>query len=128
MHQDWKTPIDEVVDETIQACPMDYRRDLYKNIVLSGGSTLFDGFDKKLQTLVKRRVDARMGAYAKISGKPAADLDVGVHQNMVQRYAVWFGGSVLGADASFPAICHSKADYEEHGPSICRYNPVFANM
>jgi actin-related protein len=31
---------------------MDYRRRLYKNIVLSGGSTLFDGFDKKLQKLV----------------------------------------------------------------------------
>jgi len=27
---------------------MDYRRRLYKNIVLSGGSTLFDGFDEKL--------------------------------------------------------------------------------
>lgn len=69
VHQDWKTPIDEVVDETIQACPMDYRRDLYKNIVLSGGSTLFDGFDKKLTGLVQKRVNDRMDAYAKISGR-----------------------------------------------------------
>ena len=77
---------------------MDYRRDLYKNIVLSGGSTLFDGFDKKLTGLVQKRVNDRMEAYSKISGKPASQIEVGVHQNMVQRYAVWFGGSVLGAD------------------------------
>jgi actin-related protein 3 len=44
IHQDWKTPLDEVIDDAIQSCPMDYRRQLYKNIVLSGGSTLFTGF------------------------------------------------------------------------------------
>jgi len=52
IHQDWRTPLDEVIDNAIQSCPMDYRRQLYKNIVLSGGSTLFDGFDKKLNKLV----------------------------------------------------------------------------
>ena len=105
---------------------MDYRRDLYKNIVLSGGSTLFDGFSQKLQKLIQKRVDDRLSAYQQISGNQIKGIDVGVHQNMVQRYAVWFGGSVLGADEAFPKICHSKADYEEHGPSICRHNPVFA--
>lgn len=44
IHQDWRTPLDEIVDNTVQSCPMDYRRDLYKNIVLSGGSTLFENF------------------------------------------------------------------------------------
>jgi len=44
---------------------------------------------------------------------------------MVQRYAVWFGGSVLGSTEHFPKICHSREDYMERGPSICRHNPVF---
>lgn len=52
IHQDWKTPLDEIIDNSIQACPMDYRRRLYKNIVLSGGSTLFENFDQKLNKLV----------------------------------------------------------------------------
>jgi len=52
IHQDWKTPLDEVCDDAIQSCPMDYRRKLYSNIVLSGGSTLFEGFDTKLNKLV----------------------------------------------------------------------------
>ena len=67
IHPDWRTPLDEVVDNAIQSCPIDYRRRLYQNIVLSGGSTLFDGFDKKLNTLIKHRVDARLDGYEKIT-------------------------------------------------------------
>lgn len=62
-HNDFRTPLDEIIDKSIQSCPMDYRRKLYKNITLSGGSTLFDGFDKKLNKLVQQRVDARLEAY-----------------------------------------------------------------
>ena len=34
-------PISETVDTVVQNCPIDVRRGLYKNIVLSGGSTMF---------------------------------------------------------------------------------------
>ena len=68
VHADWRTPLDEVIDDAIQSCPMDYRRRLYKNIVLSGGSTLFEGFDKKLNKLVHRRVSDRLEAYEKRVG------------------------------------------------------------
>ena len=27
-----------------------------------------------------------------------------------------------------PQVCHTKADYDEHGASICRHNPVFGTM
>ena len=47
---------------------MDYRRRLYQNIVLSGGSTLFDGFDVKLGKLVQSRVNNRLNAYKNITG------------------------------------------------------------
>ena len=47
-----------------------------------------------------------------------------VTKNMVQRCAVWFGGSVLGSKDYFPQVCHSRADYAEHGPSICRHNAI----
>jgi len=55
---------------------MDYRRQLYKNIVLSGGSTLFDGFDKKLNKLVQKRVDTRLEAYGKLIGKNPQPIEV----------------------------------------------------
>lgn len=79
IHQDWRTPLDEVIDNAIQSCPMDYRRTLYKNIVLSGGSTLFDGFDKRLNKLVQKRVDNRMEAYFKMSNAKASPIEVNVH-------------------------------------------------
>jgi actin-related protein 3 len=59
-------------------CPMDYRRRLYKNIVLSGGSTLFDGFDQKLTKLVQKRVDTRLDGYQKIIGKKPTPIEVNV--------------------------------------------------
>jgi actin-related protein 3 len=125
IHQDWRSPLDEIVDNAIQSCPIDTRRKLYENIVLSGGSTLFKDFDKRLNYGIQTRVDDRLREYEKITGQAPKPIKVTVSQNMVQRYAVWFGGSVLGSSEHFPKICHSREDYMERGPSICRHNPVF---
>ena len=76
--------------------------------MLSGGSTLFDGFSNRLQKNIQNRVDARIEGYMKKSGAQIQGIEVGVHQNMVQRFAVWFGGSVLGANPNFPRLCKSK--------------------
>ena len=38
---DFTVPISATVDSVVQNCPIDNRRGLYKNIVLSGGSTMF---------------------------------------------------------------------------------------
>ena len=48
IHKDWTKPLGEVVDDAVQSCPIEYRVKLYENIVLSGGSTLFEGFDGRL--------------------------------------------------------------------------------
>ena len=83
-------------------------------------------------------------------------IDVNVITHHMQRYAVWFGGSMLASTVSglnlnthtdtlslshshtlslslffqpeFYEVCHTKKDYDEHGPSICRHNPVFGTM
>lgn len=44
----------------------------------------------------------------------------------MQRYAVWFGGSILAMTDQFVSSCHTKADYEEHGPRIARHNAAFS--
>ncbi|XP_052809468.1 actin-related protein 3 isoform X2 [Mya arenaria] len=127
---DFTTPISEVVDTVIQQSPIDVRRGLYKNIVLSGGSTMFKDFGRKLQRDVKRVVDTRLKysedlSQGRIKPKP---IDVQVITHHMQRYAVWFGGSMLASTPEFYQVCHTKADYDEHGPSICRHNPVFGTM
>lgn len=127
---DFTTPISEVLDNVIQYCPIDVRRGLYKNIVLSGGSTMFKDFGRKLQRDVKRVVDGRLKASEELSQgriKPKP-IDVQVITHHMQRYAVWFGGSMMASTPDFYQVCHTKADYDEHGPSICRHNPVFGAM
>jgi actin-related protein 3 len=67
--------------------------------VLSGGSTMFKDFGKRLQRDVKRTVDARLKLSEKLSGgnlKPQP-IDVKVITHHMQRYAVWFGGSMLAS-------------------------------
>lgn len=127
---DFTTPISTVVDQVIQSCPIDVRRDLYKNVVLSGGSTMFKDFGKRLQRDVKRTVDNRLARSSALSGnalKPQP-IDVNVITHNMQRYAVWFGGSMLASTPEFYQVCHTKAEYDEKGPSICRHNPVFGTM
>lgn len=59
---EYTKPLPEVVDEVILACPIDTRRALYGNVVLSGGSTMFKNFDKRLERDLQARVDARLEA------------------------------------------------------------------
>ncbi|CAI5439372.1 unnamed protein product [Caenorhabditis angaria] len=127
---DFTTPISDTVDNLIQQCPIDVRRGLYENIVLSGGSTMFKDFARKLQRDVKRLSDARLQSSEALSGgrlKPKP-IDVQVISHKMQRYAVWFGGSMLASTAEFYQVSHTKAEYMEKGPSICRYNPVFGAL
>ncbi|KAM7174534.1 actin-related protein 3B isoform 4-T4 [Macrochelys suwanniensis] len=99
---DFMESISDVVDEVIQNCPIDVRRPLYKNVVLSGGSTMFRDFGRRLQRDLKRVVDARL--------KLSEELSSG------------------RIKPEFFQVCHTKKDYEEYGPSICRHNPVFGVM
>lgn len=114
---DFTTPISEIVDNVIQNCPIDVRRPLYNNIVLSGGSTMFRDFGRRLQRDIKRSVDARLrisenlsegrikvswnvtecGTTCKVNFFQPKPIDVQVISHHMQRYAVWFGGSMLAS-------------------------------
>lgn len=84
---DFLTPLPEIVDGVIQQSPIDVRRGLYKvgfqipsyghdtecdafcqNIVLSGGSTMFQHFGQRLKRDLKQIVDRRLEASAVTSG------------------------------------------------------------
>uniref|UniRef100_A0A7S1IS70 Actin-related protein 3 n=1 Tax=Eutreptiella gymnastica TaxID=73025 RepID=A0A7S1IS70_9EUGL len=129
---DFTRSLPDVLDASIQQCPVDCRRGLYKNIVLSGGSTMFQNFGKRLQRDVKRIVDIRLDtnwASVKDASKmQKTSMDVNVISPPVQRYAVWFGGSWLGDTPEFYNVAKTKAQYDEYGPSICRHNAAFGSI
>jgi actin-related protein 3 len=125
---DFTKPLPEVVDESILGCPVDTRKPLYSNIVLSGGSTMFTNFRSRLQREVKGLVSKRIAdnwKKHKAAGTPP-EMKVEVCKHDMQRYAVWFGGSMLASDGAFARMCHTKAQYQEEGPRIARHNPVFS--
>jgi actin-related protein 3 len=133
---DFTTPLPDVIDEAIIKCPIDCRRGLYKNIVLSGGTTMFKDFGKRLQRDIKKNVDNRMsaniqrlGGLVNLSAKaytPPPSVEVNVISHPMQRYAVWFGGSMLASTPEFYRVCMTKKQYDEEGPRIARHSPVFS--
>ena len=123
VNKDYRESLDEIVDMSILKSPLDCRTDLYKNIVLSGGSTLFKNFDKRLEQEVRRRVKSR---YEDL-GIPDNAPEVKVTQNVVQNAAVWFGGSILAHKRdNFMRVVSTKEQYDEIGPAVARHNPVFS--
>ncbi|RPA86312.1 Actin/actin-like protein [Ascobolus immersus RN42] len=114
------TPLPEVVDGVIQSSPIDVRRGLYKNIVLSGGSTLYKDFGRRLQRDIRHLVDARIRRSEELTGAKSTGMEVQVITHKKQRHGPWFGGSLLASTSNFSTYCHTKAEYEEYGPSIVR--------
>jgi actin-related protein 3 len=128
---DYTTPLHVLVDEAIQACPIDTRRALYNNVVLSGGSTMFKAFGKRLQrdlgTLCQERVDRSFQKHLERVGTDLSDesarpkpVDVNVVSHASQRYAVWLGGSMTATLPQFDKMVITRAQYEEYGSVVAR--------
>jgi len=100
-----------------------------QNIVLSGGSTMFQHFGNRLKRDLKQLVDHRLSSSVAASGSAmqSSGVEVDVISHKRQRYAVWFGGSLLASLPEFYTSCHTKAQYDEIGPSICRRYQIFGS-
>ena len=122
--KNWKASLDESIDLTIQQCPIDYRRRLYADIVFSGGSTSFKNLDRRLEMSLQNRVDERLKKYT-APGKKSSII-VKVTNSMAQKHVVWLGGSSFSSNDNFKTTVHTREEYQEKGPSCCRFNPVFS--
>ena len=66
----------------------------------------------------------RLGSLGKQAQPQKIDVSVISHQ--MQRFAVWFGGSMLSSTGEFFRVCHTRQQYEEEGPRVARHNAVFS--
>jgi len=96
--------VHEMVFNSIINCDQDLSNQLYSNIILSGGSTLFPGFQDRLQK--ELTFLAPSTARIKIIAPPE------------RKYSVWIGGSILASMQCFQQMWISKEDYDESGPCI----------
>jgi len=96
--------IHKLTYDSIQKCDIDIRRDLYSNIVLSGGSTMFGGLSERLEKEMKAL--APTNVKIKIVAPPE------------RKYSVWIGGSILSSLSTFQEMWITKEEYDESGPGI----------
>ena len=54
--------------------------------------------------------------------------EVNVITHPFQRFAVWFGGSMIASLPEFLSSFHTRAEYLEQGPRIARHNAVFTAL
>jgi actin-related protein len=89
---------------SINLSDIDVRKDLCKNIILSGGTTMYEGIADRL----KQEVTNKMPAGAEIRVIASAD----------RKYAVWKGASTLASLSTFASSWVTAEDYQEHGAAV----------
>ncbi|KUF83429.1 hypothetical protein AM588_10001540 [Phytophthora nicotianae] len=96
--------VHECTFQTIMKCDIDIRKDLYCNIVLSGGTTMYPGIGERLTK--------------ELTALAPSTMKVKVVAPPERKYSVWIGGSILSSLSTFQQMWISKAEYDEAGPSI----------
>ncbi|OHW91759.1 actin [Colletotrichum incanum] len=92
------------VFNSIMKSDVDVRKDLYGNIVMSGGTTMYPGLSDRMQKEITSLAPSSMKV--KIIAPPE------------RKYSVWIGGSILASLSTFQQMWISKQEYDESGPSI----------
>lgn len=94
----------ELTWKSVQASDVDIRKDLCKNMILSGGTTMYDGLADRLKS--------------EIVALAPAGSEIRVYAGADRKFAVWRGASTLSSLSTFASSWISKEDYEEHGAAI----------
>merc|ERR1711981_642572 len=96
--------IHDTTYQSIMKCDVDIRKDLYGNVVLSGGTTMFAGIGERMTK--------------ELSALAPSTMKIKVVAPPERKYSVWIGGSILASLSTFQSMWISKQEYDECGPSI----------
>ncbi|KAG9091320.1 actin [Ceratobasidium sp. UAMH 11750] len=96
--------IHETTYNSIFKCDLDIRRDLYGNVVLSGGTTMYPGIADRMQK--------------ELTSLSPSSMKVKIVAPPERKYSVWIGGSILASLSTFQNLWCSKQEYDESGPGI----------
>jgi len=89
---------------SIMKCDLDIRKDLYENIVLSGGTTMFEGIGDRMNQ--------------EITALAPSSMQVKVIAPPERKFSVWIGGSILSSLSTFGNMWILHDEFDEVGPSI----------
>ena len=90
--------------DTIMNSDIDLRKELFYNIVVSGGSTMFPGINERLTKEL-----------TKLAPK---NTPIRVISPPERKYSVWIGGSILASLNTFGTSWITREEYNDYGPAI----------
>jgi actin, other eukaryote len=97
--------IQELVSKCIHSKDKDLKDELYSNIVLTGGGSMFEGIAERLEFELNRFHSKKI----KVIAPPE------------RKYSHWIGASILTSLSTFDQVWIEKDQYEEYGPDIINY-------
>jgi actin-like protein 6A len=103
------TSLPALIRDSVIRSDMEMQTMLLANMVLTGGSSSFEGMSERIRTEVEKLVhSAAPGWRVKLTSAGAGERSL----------SPWLGGSILGSLGSFHEVWVSRAEYDEYGPSI----------
>ncbi|CEM03258.1 unnamed protein product [Vitrella brassicaformis CCMP3155] len=96
--------IHDTTFQSIMKCDVDIRKDLYANVVLSGGTTMFNGIGERMTK--------------ELTALAPSTMKIKVVAPPERKYSVWIGGSILSSLSTFQQMWISKQEYDESGPTV----------
>jgi len=96
--------VHETTFNSINKCDIDVRKDLYGNVVLSGGTTMYDGLPDRMTK--------------ELTALAPNTMKIKVVAPPERKYSVWIGGSILASLSTFQTMWIKKEEYDEAGPTI----------
>ncbi|KAI8385754.1 actin family [Blakeslea trispora] len=98
--------VHDLVYNSISACDIDLRPLLFNNVVVTGGNTLIQGFNERLNYELPLKA-------------PASKIKIHAAGNATERKSSsWLGGSIVASLGTFHQLWISRQEYEEHGASV----------
>jgi len=95
--------IHTVLKASIEKCDTEIQKTIVENIVFSGGSSLLEGLNKRIEKELSMEF---------INPKTICLLE--------RNYLSWIGGSITTSMSSFTSKWISKEEYDESGVFVCR--------
>ncbi|NXC47286.1 ACT1 protein, partial [Penelope pileata] len=89
--------------QSVAKCSRHIQEDMLRNVVLSGGSTLFRGFEERLLKELQAEIPS------------TTPIEIISPKN--RMHSVWIGASLLANLTAFQSVWVTREDYREAGPA-----------
>lgn len=96
--------VHNLLHNACSACNVKEQSNMFNNIVLAGGNSLFRQLSDRLEIML-----------AKLT---LSTTTIGISATPERKYSSWIGGSILASLPTFDQIWIRKQEYEEIGPNV----------